>query len=40
VQAAGYAGYAEVEIFNQEIWDADPDATAATVRQRFAALPG
>jgi sugar phosphate isomerase/epimerase len=40
VAAAGYAGYTEVEIFNQEIWDAPPDDTAATVRRRFAALPG
>jgi sugar phosphate isomerase/epimerase len=38
VAAAGYAGYAEVEIFNQEIWDAPPDDTAATIRQRFAAM--
>jgi len=38
VAAAGYAGYAEVEIFNQEIWDAPPDDTAATIRRRFAAL--
>jgi len=40
VVAAGYRGYAEVEIFNQEIWDAPPDDTAATVRQRFAQLAG
>jgi len=40
VAAAGYAGYIEVEIFNQEIWDAPPDDTAATVQQRYAALPG
>jgi sugar phosphate isomerase/epimerase len=40
VQAAGYTGYVEVEIFNQQIWDAPPDETAATVRQRFANLPG
>jgi sugar phosphate isomerase/epimerase len=38
VAAAGYTGYVEVEIFNQEIWDATPDDTAATVKQRFAAL--
>ena len=37
--AAGYAGYAEVEIFSQEVWDAPADETAATVRQRFAGLP-
>jgi sugar phosphate isomerase/epimerase len=40
VVAAGYRGYAEVEIFNQEIWDAPPDDTAATVRQRFTELIG
>jgi sugar phosphate isomerase/epimerase len=40
VVAAGYRGYAEVEIFNQEIWDAPPDGTAATVRQRFGQLAG
>ena len=39
VAAAGYTGYIEVEIFSQEIWDAPPDETAATVRQRFAGLP-
>jgi sugar phosphate isomerase/epimerase len=38
VLAAGYRGYAEVEIFRQEIWDAPPDDTATTVRQRFDAL--
>jgi sugar phosphate isomerase/epimerase len=40
VLAAGYAGFAEVEIFNQEIWDAPADDTAATVRRRFAELLG
>ena len=40
VLAAGYGGYAEVEILNQEIWDAPGDETAATVRSRFAALLG
>jgi sugar phosphate isomerase/epimerase len=40
VRAAGYTGYTEVEIFNAEIWAAPPDATAATVRDRFAALMG
>ena len=40
VAAAGYTGYIEVEIFNQEVWDAPPDDTAATIRQRFAAMPG
>jgi sugar phosphate isomerase/epimerase len=40
VTAAGYDGYVEVEIFNAEVWDAPPDRTAATVRQRFAAVSG
>ena len=40
VLAAGYTGFAEVEIFNQEIWDAPADETAATVRCRFAELLG
>ncbi|HUN33163.1 MAG TPA: sugar phosphate isomerase/epimerase family protein [Trebonia sp.] len=35
VEAAGYTGMIEVEIFNQQIWDAPADATAATVRDRF-----
>jgi len=37
---AGYDGYVEVEIFNQAIWDAPADATAATVKARFAELLG
>jgi sugar phosphate isomerase/epimerase len=40
VLAAGYTGYAEVEIFNQEIWDAPADDTAATVRSRFGEMLG
>jgi sugar phosphate isomerase/epimerase len=40
VLAADYHGYAEVEIFNQRIWDAPPDDTAATVRKRFTELLG
>ena len=40
VLQAGYRGYAEVEIFNAAIWDAPPDDTAATVRQRFRGLLG
>jgi len=35
VAAAGYAGYVETEIFNERIWAAPPDETAATVRERF-----
>ena len=40
VTAAGYDGYVEVEIFNAEVWDAPPDRTATTVRERFAAVSG
>jgi sugar phosphate isomerase/epimerase len=40
VTAAGYAGYAEVEIFNQDVWDAPADTTAMTVKARFAELLG
>jgi sugar phosphate isomerase/epimerase len=40
VLATGYAGYAEVEIFNQEIWDAPADDTVTTVKARFADLAG
>jgi sugar phosphate isomerase/epimerase len=38
VAAAGYNGFVEVEIFNAEVWGAPPDRTAATVRERFAAV--
>jgi sugar phosphate isomerase/epimerase len=38
VLAAGYTGYTEVEIFNQAVWDAPADQTAATVKARFAHL--
>jgi sugar phosphate isomerase/epimerase len=38
VAAAGYAGDVEVEIFNQEVWDADGDAVLTTVRERYDAL--
>jgi sugar phosphate isomerase/epimerase len=38
VLAAGYRGYAEVEIFSREVWDAPADETAATVRRRFGEL--
>ena len=40
VVAAGYRGWAEVEIFSRPVWDAPPDDTAATVRRRFAELLG
>ncbi len=36
VLATGYTGFAEVEIFSQEIWDAPADDTAAVVKSRFA----
>ena len=35
VEAAGYDGMIEVEIFNEEIWAAPADETARTVRERF-----
>jgi len=35
VTAAGYAGDIEVEIFNEAVWAAAPDETAATVLKRF-----
>ena len=35
VADAGYAGDIEVEIFNESVWSAPPDETAATVRKRF-----
>jgi sugar phosphate isomerase/epimerase len=40
VTAAGYRGYVEVEIFNEDVWNAPADQTAATVRQRFTAVMG
>ncbi len=40
VAAAGYHGYVEVEIFNSGVWEAPADQTAATVRERFAAVLG
>jgi hypothetical protein len=40
VLAAGYDGFVEVEIFNQQVWDAPPDDTAATVKARFAEVSG
>ncbi|MEY9927021.1 sugar phosphate isomerase/epimerase [Catenulispora sp. GP43] len=38
VTAAGWTGGAEVEIFNQEIWDTDGARTIATVRARHEAV--
>lgn len=35
VDAAGYTGDIEVEIFNQEIWDADPHQVLDTVTERY-----
>jgi len=35
VAAAGYRGDVETEIFNAEIWAAEPARTAATVGRRF-----
>ncbi len=35
VEQAGYSGPIEVEIFNQALWDADPDAVLAQVIERF-----
>jgi sugar phosphate isomerase/epimerase len=40
VAAAGFDGYVEVEIFNADVWAAPADQTAATVRERFAAVLG
>ena len=38
VEAAGYNGPIEVEIFNQALWDTDGDAVLATVVDRFTRL--
>ncbi|WP_370020089.1 sugar phosphate isomerase/epimerase family protein [Planotetraspora sp. GP83] len=38
VTAAGYTGDIEVEIFNADVWAADPDEVMATMKTRFAAL--
>jgi sugar phosphate isomerase/epimerase len=35
VEAAGYRGDVEVEIFNADIWAADPDTVLATMKQRY-----
>jgi sugar phosphate isomerase/epimerase len=36
VEAAGYRGYVEVEIFNERIWSASGDETVQRVRRSFA----
>ncbi len=36
VQAAGYRGPIEVEIFNRALWDLPPDEAMAAVASRFA----
>jgi sugar phosphate isomerase/epimerase len=38
VAAAGYTGYIEVEIFNEDIWDTDGNEVLATMKQRYAEL--
>lgn len=38
VRDAGYTGDIEVEIFNQEIWDADGDSVLSTLKERYAEL--
>ncbi|MFF5794387.1 sugar phosphate isomerase/epimerase family protein [Paeniglutamicibacter sp. NPDC012692] len=38
VRDAGYTGDIEVEIFNQDIWDADADTVLATMKERYAEL--
>ena len=38
VRDSGYTGDIEVEIFNQEIWDADGDSTLTTMKARYAEL--
>lgn len=35
VERAGYTGDVEVEIFNAEVWAADPDEVVATMRRRY-----
>ncbi|GLY84239.1 sugar phosphate isomerase/epimerase family protein [Actinoallomurus iriomotensis] len=36
VEAAGYTGDIEVEIFNADVWAADPDEVVATMKKRYA----
>jgi sugar phosphate isomerase/epimerase len=38
VDAAGYTGWVEVEIFNERIWDTPGDETLRTMRERFTAV--
>ncbi|MEU1385096.1 MULTISPECIES: sugar phosphate isomerase/epimerase family protein [unclassified Nonomuraea] len=38
VLATGYAGDIEVEIFNADVWAADPDEVLATMKARYAEL--
>jgi sugar phosphate isomerase/epimerase len=38
VRQAGYTGDIEVEIFNQDIWDADGDQVLATLKERWLEL--
>jgi sugar phosphate isomerase/epimerase len=40
VSAAGYRGWVEVEIFNEEVWATPGDETVRTVVSRFAAQLG
>jgi sugar phosphate isomerase/epimerase len=38
VAAAGYTGHVEVEIFNQQVWDTDPEQVLTAVVERYRAL--
>jgi sugar phosphate isomerase/epimerase len=38
VTSAGYTGDIEVEIFNQQVWDTDPDMVLATIADRYRRL--
>jgi sugar phosphate isomerase/epimerase len=38
VAKAGYRGDVEVEIFNADVWAADPDVILATMKERYAGL--
>ncbi len=37
VEAAGYGGPIEVEIFNQDVWDSPGDETLALMKERYTA---